>query len=217
MIRRKREPRGVELATALLVLSCAGRSLDHKETDTNTNWLERCPEGDVDCQPFDRRGPAHGIETEIAPPRPELPRESSELSTVDSCIVRCDAVLSGDECRGTARIPSLGETVVTWQGMDCAGGSLLQGNCAGGTRFVWRGGDTTEVRYFGADGSFIGLSSFLSSPDPSTCNGVRRWPQQIACDAPVVTRELCGDRTSGFGETSIDASDWLEHLNDEIQ
>ena len=214
MIRRQMERKWFELATALLMLSCAGRSLDHKETDTNTNWLERCPEGDLDCQPFDRRPPAPGIETEIAPPpRRELPRESSELSTVDSCVVRCDTVLSGAECRGMTRIPSLGETVVSWQGMDCAGGSLLEGNCRGGTRFVWRGGETTEVRYFAADGGFIGLSSILSSPDPSTCNGVRRWPQQIACDAPVVTRELCVDRASGFEATMIDASDWLEHLD----
>ena len=62
-------------------------------------------------------------------------------------------------------------------------------------------------------GACLWLSSFLSSPDPSTCNGVRRWPRQVACDAPVVTRELCGDRASGLGDTLIDASDWLEHLD----
>jgi hypothetical protein len=209
--------KSLELWTALVLVSCAGRSVDHRETDTNTNWLERCEEGDLDCDPLEpRRAPSRSVEMEI--PASAAPRAPLVLPpdapAPDSCVVRCAAVLSGNECRDTARIPGLGQTVVSWQGMDCAAGPLLEGQCAGGTRFVWRGGATTEVRYFRPDGAFIGLSSILGSPDPSTCNGVRRWPQQVTCDSPVVTRELCADRASADADTLIDASEWLEHLGE---
>ncbi len=217
-MRTKRRGRRLwQLGTALLLTSCAGRSVDHRETDTNTNWLERCAEGDLLCDPLaPGSAPSRVIETELSPAdAPQAPlAPASAVGAPDSCVVGCAAVLPGNECRDTARIPSLGQTVLSWKGMSCASGPLLEGQCAGGTRFVWRGGETTEVRYFRPDGAFIGLSSILGSPDPSTCNGVRRWPQQITCDSPVVTRELCADRASGHADTTIDASEWLEHLGE---
>ncbi len=190
---------GNGLLVGLLVgsLACAGSALERGETDTNTNWLERCEEGDSDCSrvmtdleiPAAEAQPDVGEPTESAHRR--LPESALEAGSVDSCVVPCNALLSGAECGGGAQLPSLNQTLAAWQNTGCGVGSLLVGHCAGGTRFLWRGGETSEVRYFTAAGAFIGLSAFLSMPDASTCNGVRRWPQQVECEAPTVSHELC--------------------------
>lgn len=195
---------------AVGLVACAGRAGDGG-TDTNTNWLQICEEDpgctELDPAELDPRQPGAG-----APPLDDPHRSASdriatdpmrstlESSTTGGCAVRCEALLGG-ACRDDSSLPTLGQTRLAWTGSQCATGALLEGTCESGTRFVWRGGDGAgtlgvhrgEVRYFDETGHLVGLSSFAEKSDPSTCQGVRRWPGPVPCSAPILTSDLCAE------------------------
>lgn len=70
------------------------------------------------------------------------------------------------------------------------------GVCADGKKLTYySGGTSLFMRFFDADGMFIGMEYRSEGEKPGIC-GPRYWPNKIDCQMPKVTEVVCGSRLS---------------------